>query len=292
MEYDFNSGKRLLEYPDEMSISQLMLARESQLKEEDESKLRQEMHHALAAMGEGIAAGLEEELRSMGGLVNHDGAKLLQYTLEGKSLAEGCLGLAVARAMAAVEWSACMGKIVAAPTAGAGGVLPGVLLTVAESRGWDDEKLVDGLFTAAGIGYIIAKRATVSGAEGGCQAETGSAAAMAAAALVEMAGGSKAQALDAAAMALKNVMGLVCDPVAGLVEVPCVKRNALGAANALICADMALAGCRSFIPFDEVVDAMALVGKSLPHELRETALGGLAATPTAQAMAREWQERK
>ena len=188
--------------------------------------------------------------------------------------------------MAVVEVNSAMGRIVAAPTAGASGILPGVLIESAQQRGWSDEQLVHGLFTAGAIGLLFAKNATISGAGGGCQAETGVAAAMSAAALVEISGGAPIQALDAAAMTIKNVMGLVCDPVAGLVECPCIKRNALGAVNAMLCADLALSGVTSLIPFDEVVSAMLAVGRDIRPEYRETAKGGLAATPTGKAVAK------
>ena len=187
--------------------------------------------------------------------------------------------------MAVVEVNASMGKICAAPTAGASGVLPGVLIESARERDWTDEQLVDALFTAGAIGLLFARNATISGAGGGCQAETGVASAMAAAAIVELSGGAPVQALDAAAMTIKNILGLICDPVAGLVECPCIKRNALGAVNALICADMALAGITSLIPFDEVVATMLTVGKDIRSEYRETAKGGLAVTPTGKKVA-------
>ena len=193
--------------------------------------------------------------------------------------------MAAASAMAVVEVNASMGRIVAAPTAGASGILPGVLIQNAKQREWTDSQLVDGLFTAGAIGLLFAENATISGAGGGCQAETGVAASMTAAALVEISGGTPIQALDAAAMAMKNVMGLVCDPVAGLVECPCIKRNALGAVNAMLCADMALCGITSLIPFDEVLGAMYQVGKDIRPEYRETAKGGLATTPTGMMVA-------
>jgi L-serine dehydratase len=192
---------------------------------------------------------------------------------------------AAASSMAVVEVNASMGRIVAAPTAGASGILAGALIEAGRQRGWSDETLIEGLFTAGAVGLIFAKNATISGAGGGCQAETGVAASMTAAALVEISGGAPVQALDAAAMAMKNVMGLICDPVAGLVECPCIKRNALGAVNAMLCADMALAGITSLIPFDEVVAAMYAVGKDIRVEYRETARGGLATTPTGKAVA-------
>ena len=191
----------------------------------------------------------------------------------------------MAAALAVAEQNACMGRIVAAPTAGASGVLPAVLLPLRQREGLTDEDMVRCLYTAAGFGQVIAARASISGAEGGCQAEIGSASAMAAAALVQARGGTPEQMAAACAMALQNVMGLACDPVAGLVEEPCVKRNVMGAVNAAACADMALAGVRSAIPCDEVIDAMAAVGRLMPASLRETGQGGLAAAPTARRVA-------
>lgn len=201
------------------------------------------------------------------------------------SLAGPVLTEIIATALKVGECNACMGRIVAAPTAGASGILPGVLLSAARRRNWSDDKLIDGLFTAAAIGAIIAAQATIAGAEGGCQAETGAGAAMAAAAIAALSGAQPPACLDAAAIALKNVMGLVCDPVAGLVECPCIKRNAMGAVNALLAADLVMAGVSSVIPFDETVSAMRSVGKALPLDLRETARGGLAATPTGRRIA-------
>ena len=182
------------------------------------------------------------------------------------------------------EHNACMGRIVAAPTAGACGVMPAVLIPLYWRDNVPEERMLEALFTASGIGAVIAYRACISGAAGGCQAEIGSASAMAAGALVHLRGGTAEQMCHAVAMALKNLLGLVCDPVAGLVEVPCVKRNVIGAVNAIAAADMALAGIESRIPVDEVIDAMGEVGRRLPVEFRETALGGLAATPTGKAV--------
>ena len=182
------------------------------------------------------------------------------------------------------EHNACMGRIVAAPTAGACGVLPAVLLPLQRKDRLSDEQMVECLYVSAGFGQVIASRASISGAEGGCQAEVGSASGMAAAALVHARGGTNEQMAAACVMALQNVLGLVCDPVAGLVEVPCVKRNVMGAVNAMSCADMALAGLDGAIPCDEVIDAMGAVGRALPS-LRETGEGGLAATPTGRRIA-------
>lgn len=190
----------------------------------------------------------------------------------------------VAAAMGVMEVNGTMGLIVAAPTAGSCGILPGALIERGQDRGKTDEALIDALFTAGAVGYIVTKNATVSGAEGGCQAETGTAAAMAAAGLVELFDGTPEQALTAAAITIKNIMGLVCDPIAGLVECPCTKRNAIGVANALMSADLSLAGVESNIPFDEVVESMYRVGKQMSSDLRETALGGLAITPTGKKL--------
>ena len=206
------------------------------------------------------------------------------YYKKGSMICDGTIIRGAAYALSCLEVNASMGLIVAAPTAGACGILPGCLLTVAEKHDIPHQQVLEALATASGIGQLIVKKATVSGAEGGCQAECGSAAAMAAGAVVEMLGGTPAQAFDAAAIAMQNIMGLVCDPVAGLVEMPCAKRNASGVANALVSADLALSGIFSEIPFDEVVEAMYKVGKALPSTLRETALGGVATTPTALAM--------
>jgi L-serine dehydratase len=198
----------------------------------------------------------------------------------------------IATALKTGECNACMGRIVAAPTAGASGVLPAVLLPSRDRLRASDETMVQCLYVAAGFGQVIATRASISGAEGGCQAEIGSASGMAAAALVHLYGGTPPQMADACAMALQNLLGLVCDPVAGLVEVPCVSRNVVGAVNALACAEMALSGVRSAIPCDEVIDAMRSVGEALPCSLRETGQGGLAATPTGRKIAAELGDKE
>ena len=205
------------------------------------------------------------------------------YAASGKAYSGDYVQEVIATALSVGECNACMRKIVAAPTAGACGVLPAVLIPLYR-QGVPEEEIVQGLYVAAGIGAVIAYRACIAGASGGCQAEIGSASAMAAGTLTAIRGGSAEQIGHATAMALKNLMGLVCDPVAGLVEVPCVKRNVVGAVNAVSCADMALAGIESRIPVDEVIDCMGEVGTRMPMELRETALGGLAATPTGKAI--------
>ena len=224
--------------------------------------------------------------RSVSGLVGGDGLKMRQYNLKGKNLAGGYVGEVIAEALSMAESNACMCRIVAAPTAGACGVLPAVLLPLCARDELSQQQILEALYVASGIGAVVAHRASIAGAAGGCQAEIGTASAMAAGALVAIRGGSARQIGHAVAMTLKNLMGLVCDPVAGLVEVPCVKRNVIGAMNAVSAADMALAGIESRLGVDEVIDAMGDVGRHMPMELRETALGGLAATPTGQAVKR------
>ena len=222
--------------------------------------------------------------RSRSGLVGGDGEKMRQYVEHGKGLCGAYLREVVATALSVGESNACMRKIVAAPTAGACGVLPAVLVPLYQAGIVSEEQILQALYAASGIGAVIGYRACIAGAAGGCQAEIGTASAMAAGALTSIQGGSAVQIGHAVAMALKNLLGLVCDPVAGLVEVPCVKRNVVGAVNAVSCADMAMAGIESRIPVDEVIDCMGEVGRRIPVELRETALGGLAATPTGKAV--------
>lgn len=222
--------------------------------------------------------------RSRSGLVGGDGEKMRQYVENGNGLCGAYLREVVATALSVGESNACMRKIVAAPTAGACGVLPAVLVPLYQAGMVSEEQILQALYAASGIGAVIGYRACIAGAAGGCQAEIGTASAMAAGALASIQGGSAVQIGHAVAMALKNLLGLVCDPVAGLVEVPCVKRNVVGAVNAVSCADMAMAGIESRIPVDEVIDCMGEVGRRIPVELRETALGGLAATPTGKAV--------
>ncbi|WP_435321770.1 L-serine ammonia-lyase, iron-sulfur-dependent, subunit alpha [Muriventricola aceti] len=221
----------------------------------------------------------QETDRSHSGLSGGDGGKMARYIRAGKPLCGPFLSEVMAGALRMGECNACMKRIVAAPTAGACGVLPAVLLPYARQFQAEADRLVEALYVASGFGMVIAARASISGAEGGCQAEIGSAAAMAAPALVHLQGGTPEQMANACAMAVKNLLGLVCDPVGGLVEVPCVKRNVIGAMDALSAAQMALAGIESRVPPDQVLDAMREVGQSLPHTLRETGKGGLAATP-------------
>lgn len=242
------------------------------------------MSGMLDAMVQADESYLEQD-RSHSGLTGGDGGRMARYAQEGEPLCGPFLSQVMAGALRMGECNACMKRIVAAPTAGACGVLPAVLLPYRRQFGASQEALVQALYVASGFGMIIAARASISGAEGGCQAEIGSAAAMAAPALVHLQGGSPEQMANACAMAVKNLLGLVCDPVGGLVEVPCVKRNVIGAMDALSAAQMALAGIVSRVPPDQVLDAMREVGQSLPLTLRETGKGGLAATPFGQQYA-------
>lgn len=291
-DYTFRRGDELLALckRERCAIGEAMLRREIEQSERTREELLAEMKKNLDTMRASVREGLKGGFRSISGLTGGDAAALSLRAEDESTLSGTGMLNAVAASMAVVEVNASMGRIVAAPTAGASGILPGTLLTSAKANNWSDETLLLGLFNAGAVGMLIAKNASISGAEGGCQAETGAAAAMAASALVELSGGSPEKCLHAAAIALKNIMGLVCDPVAGLVECPCIKRNAIGAANALVSADLALAGIDSLIPFDEVVAAMKSVGRLMSPDLRETAKGGLAATPTARAIKKNLEE--
>lgn len=275
-----------------VKISAIVKEYEAQKRETEIKEIEKEMLKQWQVMKESINTGLKEVRRSMGGLIGGEGKKLQDYLVKSNTLAGEKINLAVARALAVAEVNASMGKIVAAPTGGSCGIIPGALVTVQEELGLEDEVLVDALFTAAGIGIVIAKNASISGAQGGCQAECGAAAGMAAAACVELAGGSPSMAGHSCGIALKNILGLVCDPVAGLVEVPCAKRNAMGVSLALVSADMALAGIESVIPVDEVIIAMGQVGENLPETLRETAKGGLAVSDTGKKIAESYKQEK
>lgn len=268
-------------------ISAVVIEDQARALGQSAAELCREMNCRLEVMKESLHRGLSQENLSPSGLAGKD-ARLLQRAMTGGKLLGGSFfDGAILKAMAIAEVNASMGRIVAAPTAGSCGILPALLLTAAEELGSSEEEQVKALFTASGIGMVIAKIAGVSGAVGGCQAECGTASAMAAAAVVEMAGGTPEQSAHACAIALKNVLGLVCDPVAGLVEVPCIKRNAGGAANALVAVDLALAGIKSVIPVDEVIQAMRQIGQAMPNSLKETAMGGLAATPTGCRLAKQ-----
>lgn len=228
----------------------------------------------------------DAELRSASGMAGGDGAKLEQFRKQGSHLVGDYLSEVMEKAVKMAESNACMRRIVAAPTAGSCGVIPAVLLTYEKQKGVEEDRMVEALFVAAGIGEVIAASASIAGAEGGCQAEIGSASAMAAAAVTYLENGGEEDIVHAAALALKNMLGLTCDPVAGLVEVPCIKRNVSGAVNAVTSAQMALAGIRSVIPPDEVIDSMRRIGHLLPACLRETSQEGLATTPTGQQVAK------
>ena len=280
---DFASGAELLARCTEQGagLAGAFLAREQALAALDGRAC--DALRVLAVMRASATEPLREPVPSMGGLIGGEARDVRRSREQGPAVVDGLAGAAMEYALAVLETNASMGRIVAAPTAGSAGVVPGVLLALEQERGLDAAALRRGLLAAGAVGYLIARNATVSGAEGGCQAEIGAAAAMAAAAAVEMAGGTPAQALDAAANALSSLMGLVCDPVGGLVEVPCQKRNATAAATALVSAQIALAGVGNLVGFDETVAAMDSVGRALPFELRESALGGIAAAPSACA---------
>ena len=252
-------------------------------REVTEAASMERMRFTWQAMLESVES-YQGERRSVSGLVGGDGARMRDYAAKEKPLSGDYLADVIATALGVGESNACMCKIVAAPTAGACGVLPAVLVPLYKRGDLEEEEVLKALYVASGIGAVIAFRACIAGAAGGCQAEIGSASAMAAGALTALRGGDADQIGNAVAMALKNLMGLVCDPVAGLVEVPCVKRNVVGAVNAISCADMALAGVTSRIPVDQVIDCMGDVGRRMPVEFRETALGGLAVTPFGQSV--------
>lgn len=243
------------------------------------------MRHMYRAMKEADTA-YDAELRSASGMAGGDGAKLEQFRRQGNHLVGDYLSEVMEKAVKMAESNACMRRIVAAPTAGSCGVIPAVLLTYQKQKGTEENRMVEALFVAAGIGEVIAASASIAGAEGGCQAEIGSASAMAAGAVAYLENGGKEDIVHAAALALKNMLGLTCDPVAGLVEVPCIKRNVSGAVNAVTSSQMALAGVRSVIPPDEVIDSMRRIGRLLPACLRETSQEGLATTPTGQQVAK------
>ena len=270
-----NENKRISDIVMERDILSLEITRE---------ELILKMEEVLNVMKSSALEALDKDIMSVSGLTGGNSKKIEDYKNNSKTLSGDFINSAMAKAFSTSEVNASMGRVVAAPTAGASGIMPSAILSAQEKLNLTDDDMIRGLFTAAGIGEICAKNATISGAEGGCQAECGVAAAMAAGAIVEMAGGSPEASFVAASFALTNIMGLVCDPIGGLVEYPCALRNASGVVNAFISADMALAGVQSLVPFDEVVEAMYAVGKSMPESLRETALGGLAVTPTAKKL--------
>ncbi len=267
----------------QVSLCTIVLENEMRLSELDAEGVYAKLSDHYEVMKNSAEKALQQVLPIECPLIEGNAQRQYQYYLAGNTVAGGLVNLVMARALSGSEVNASMGKICAAPTAGASGILPAVLLTLEEKYELEERAILDGLLIASGIGTVIMKSATVSGAEGGCQAECGVAAAMAAAAAVHLAGGEGDMPLHGAAFALIQVMGLICDPVAGLVQVPCSQRNASQAVNALISADLALGGMRSIIPLDEVVEAMYRVGRQMPLDLRETAKGGIAASKTAKA---------
>lgn len=279
---DFKNAAELLELCGRsgQKISAVMKRRECDLGEISMEQACGRMRRALMIMRQSALTPLRTSGKSMGGLIGGEAGKLEAHRRCGGSICGAVLGRGIAYAMAVLEVNASMGVIVAAPTAGSAGIVPGLLLALQEEYHFSDEQMVDALFHAGAIGYLAMRNATVAGAVGGCQAEVGVAAAMAAASAVELMDGTPRQSLDAASTVLMNMLGLVCDPVGGLVEYPCQNRNAAGVANALIAAELALSGIIQLIPFDEMLDTMYQVGKRIPYELRETALGGCAASPS------------
>lgn len=258
------------------TIAQVMLRREEELFGRTSQKSMEKMAQAWDIMKDSTEAALHSSLPSLGGLIGGEARLLHIYHKSGNALSLGILHEAMVYAMAVMERNASMGRIVAAPTAGSAGVLPAVLRAVQNERGYPDEKIMEALFVASAIGYLISYNATLAGAEGGCQAEIGSATAMAAAALCYLQGGDAACQCNAAALALGNLLGLVCDPIRGLVEAPCQQRNAQGACTAILSAELSLAGIRSQVELDEMISVMYSVGKSMPDSLRETGIGGMA----------------
>ena len=280
---DFKNAKELLALCQEkkLPISEVMRQREILLGETTAEIVDQRMDRVLEIMKDAAFSPIKDPVISMGGLIGGEARKLCEFHDLGKSLCGNVLGKGITYAMATLETNASMGLIVASPTAGSAGIVPGMMLALQEVYGFSDKKIRQALFNAGAIGYLAMRNATVAGAVGGCQAEVGIASAMAASAAVELLGGTPLQCTYAASTVLMNMLGLEFDPVGVLVEYPCQNRNAAGVSNALIAAEMSLAGIPQFIPLEEMIDAMYTVGKKLPAELRETALGGCAATPSA-----------
>ncbi|HCA40092.1 MAG TPA: L-serine ammonia-lyase, iron-sulfur-dependent, subunit alpha [Aminobacterium sp.] len=287
----FSSFEGWLHYADSLHISlpEAAIAFEEKRSGLSKGFIREKVQIAWQTMSQSVEKGMGNDLCLLGGLMPHDeGVKLMALVEGGRSLSGETVGKAVARALGVMTLNGCMGCVVAAPTAGSSGVLPGALLTAAEHLSSDIAEIENALLVAAMTGALIAMRAPVSGALGGCQSEIGVASAMTAAALAQLSGGTAKEVVHASSLALKNILGLICDPVAGPVEIPCIKRNAIGVANAFAASDMAIAGIESIIPPDEVVDALINVQKLLPVELRGSMRGGLASTPTAQKLKDKW----
>lgn len=265
------------------AIYEVMMEQEMSVTGLSKEEVYAHMNRNLETMEKAVEEGIQG-VTSKTGLTGGDAVLMKQYIESGKAIAGYTLLDAVSKAVATNEVNAAMGKICATPTAGSAGVVPGVLFALKDKLQLSRTDMLNFLLTSGAFGFVVANNASISGAAGGCQAEVGSAAAMAAAAVVEAAGGTPQQSAEGFAICMKNMLGLVCDPVAGLVEVPCVKRNAAGASNAIVSADMALAGIESRIPTDEVIDAMYRIGQTMPSALRETGRGGLAGTPTGQRL--------
>ncbi len=281
---DFTNAAELLELckTREMTISEVMFSREVSKFDASHEEVMARMAKTLAVMRESVSRAQTEQMKLLGGYIGGE-SKALLSRIDEKGAMGGLISRACAYAMGVIEWNASMGRIVAAPTAGSSGVLPGIIVAMDEMYEFDDESLIYALFNAGAVGYIIGRNATLSGAEGGCQAEVGAASAMAASMICELLGGAPEVCLAAAGDAISNILGLICDPIGGLVESPCQKRNAMGVSNAIIAAEIALATKgKTLVPFDEVVAVMYNVGRNIPYQLRETALGGLAVAPSVK----------
>lgn len=280
---DFKNAQELLILCEEknLPISEIMRIREIELGETTAETVKEKMTRVLEIMKEAARSPIHKPVASMGGLIGGESRKLSLHAQQKKELCGDLLQKAITYAMATLETNASMGLIVASPTAGSAGIVPGLMLAMQEHYHFSDDTIIQALFNASAIGYLAMRNATVAGAVGGCQAEVGVASAMAASAAVELMGGTPEECTYAASTVLMNMLGLVCDPVGGLVEYPCQNRNAAGVANAVIAAEMALAGIRQLIPLDEMIQTMFTVGRKLPAELRETAMGGCAVTPSA-----------
>ncbi len=265
-------------------ISDLVIKEQAEARECSVEEMYNKMHKSFKVMIEAVEKGIVKDSRSVSGLTGGSAWKMREQVAAGKNICGPVFGNAMIMALAVSETNACMGKIVAAPTAGSCGILPAAILSVMDDRKIPEKDVVMSMFTASAIGLVAANKASIAGAEGGCQAECGVGSAMAAAAVTEMCGGTPQMVSDACAIAIKNILGLVCDPVAGLVEIPCIKRNAMGTANAFTAAELALAGITSAIPADETLWAMKKVGDSMSSALKETGEGGLAATPTGKRL--------
>lgn len=269
------------------TISKIVINEQAKTLETTEKELKEQMLYALNVMKDSVEKGLDPNKKSASGLTGGDAFKMKQQVDANKNICGKIFGEAMVKALAVSGTNACMGKVVASPTAGSCGILPSALLSIAEDKNISDDELVEVMFNASAIGMVIAKNASIAGAEGGCQAECGAASAMTASALVELCGGTPKQCENACAIAIKNILGLVCDPVAGLVEIPCIKRNAAGVANAFVATELALAGIESAIPADEVIMAMKQVGNAMSPMFKETAEGGLATTPTGKKLCKK-----